>query len=55
MSDDQCQRELMLESNGQSFRIDVLNGCFWPRLCQNALFIIMCRSKWQGKPNEAFH
>jgi hypothetical protein len=27
----------------------------WPRLCQNALFIIMFKSQWQGKPNEAFH
>jgi hypothetical protein len=26
-----------------------------PRLCQNAVFIIMCQSQWQGKPNEAFH
>jgi len=23
---------------------------FRPRLCQNAVFIIMCKSQWQGKP-----
>ena len=28
---------------------------FWPRLCENALIIIMCKSQYQGKPNEAFH
>ena len=32
----------------------VMTACR-PRLCQNALFIIMFKSQWQGKPNEAFH
>ena len=35
--------------------IDVRQGPLWPRLCENALIIIMCKSQYQGKPNEAFH
>ncbi len=29
--------------------------CFRPRLCENAVFIIMQRSQHQGQINEAFH
>jgi hypothetical protein len=38
----------------RSAQLDAIDSV-WPRLCQNAVFIIMCQSQWQGKPNEAFH
>ncbi len=41
--------------HSNTVEITKITGSFRPRLCENALIIIMCKSQYQGKPNEAFH